>query len=136
LRNRVFHHERIIHWNDLDEQHREILELIAWMSPELHDLALALDRFVPLKSAGLRPWLAKVRTLTAPTSAQLPSVPENIAIVDAPFDATDGADTPFGKRYGGDVFPLSEQQLQALTQGKTLAIDVQNEYITFLTQQP
>jgi predicted nuclease of restriction endonuclease-like (RecB) superfamily len=61
---------------------------------------------------------------------------ENIAIVDAPFDATDGADTPFGKRYGGDVFTLTEQQLQALKQGKTLALDVQNEYITFLTQQP
>lgn len=32
LRNRVFHHERILHWNDLDQQHAEILEAIYWIS--------------------------------------------------------------------------------------------------------
>ena len=56
----------------------------------------------------------------------------NITILDNPFDATDGADTPFGKRYGGDVFTLTSEQIQALMQGKTLALNVQNEYVVFL----
>lgn len=56
----------------------------------------------------------------------------NILILDTPFDATDGADTPFGKRYGGDVFTLTSEQVQALAQGKTLALDVQSEYVVFL----
>ena len=61
LRNRVFHHERIIHWKDLDRQHEDILELIAWISPELHDLALALTRYAVIRKAGLEPWIEKLR---------------------------------------------------------------------------
>jgi hypothetical protein len=61
LRNRVFHHERIIHWNDLNARHQAILEIIAWMSPELNDLAVVLDRFSVIKSAGLAPWLTKLQ---------------------------------------------------------------------------
>ncbi len=60
LRNRVFHHERILHWKNLDARHQSILEIIAWMSPELHDLAKALDRFAALRSAGLSPWKEKL----------------------------------------------------------------------------
>lgn len=33
LRNRVFHHERILHWQDLEAQHHQILQLIGWISP-------------------------------------------------------------------------------------------------------
>jgi len=36
LRNRVFHHERILHWKDLDKKHALILSVISWISPELH----------------------------------------------------------------------------------------------------
>jgi len=61
LRNRVFHHERILHWKDLDARHQAILEIIAWMSPELHDLAGALDRFVSIRKAGLNPWIDKLQ---------------------------------------------------------------------------
>lgn len=61
LRNRVFHHERILHWRDLDARHQAILELIAWMSPELHDLAKALDRFVLIRKEGLNPWIATLQ---------------------------------------------------------------------------
>ena len=61
LRNRVFHHERIIHWQDLDAQHNAILEVIHWASPELQQMALALDRFTPLRQEGLAPWLDKIR---------------------------------------------------------------------------
>lgn len=61
LRNRVFHHERIIHWRDLDARHQEILEIIEWMSPELSQMALALDRFSTIRQQGLNPWLEKIQ---------------------------------------------------------------------------
>ena len=38
LRNRVFHHEHILHWGDLDQRHQAISEIIEWMSPELPEL--------------------------------------------------------------------------------------------------
>lgn len=56
----------------------------------------------------------------------------NIAVVPAPFDAADGADTPFGRRWGGEVVTLAADHLAALKTGKTLALDVRNEYILFV----
>ena len=61
LRNRVFHHERIIHWTDLDAQHTAILEIIGWMAPELRAMALALDRFSSIRQKGLNPWMEKIQ---------------------------------------------------------------------------
>ncbi len=61
LRNRIFHHERILHWKDLDIRHQAILEIIAWMSPELRDVANTLDRFASIRAAGLNPWTAKLQ---------------------------------------------------------------------------
>ena len=61
LRNRVFHHERILHWTDLDTRQYAILEIIFWISPELHDLAKALDRFVLIRKDGLSPWIEKLQ---------------------------------------------------------------------------
>lgn len=58
--------------------------------------------------------------------------PRSVAIVPDSLDATDGAATPFGKRWGGDVIQLSPEHLAALQAGGTVAIDVQNEYIVFL----
>ena len=60
LRNRVFHHERILHWRDLDARHSAILEMISWMSPELKEMAFALDRFVQIRAGGIDPWLEKI----------------------------------------------------------------------------
>ncbi len=62
LRNRVFHHERIVHWTDLDAKHAAMLSVIGWVSPELHEMARALDRFATLRSEGLTPWIAKLGT--------------------------------------------------------------------------
>ena len=62
LRNRVFHHERILHWTDLDARHQEILEIISWISPELHDLVKSLDRFASIRNDGLNPWIVKLQT--------------------------------------------------------------------------
>jgi len=63
LRNRVFHHKRIVHWKDLAAQHADILRLIGWISPELRDMALVLDRFQYVHQDALPPWLEKVRCL-------------------------------------------------------------------------
>jgi len=57
LRNRVFHHERIIHWSDLSTQHGLTLNVIGWISPPLRKMTDALDRFKSVQSAGLTPFL-------------------------------------------------------------------------------
>lgn len=62
LRNRVFHHERIVHWTDLENRHRSILDVIGWISPELLDMATALDRFGAIRRQGLPPWIEKIQT--------------------------------------------------------------------------
>jgi len=61
LRNRVFHHERILHWNDLSEQHKTMVETIGWISPELKEMAGVLDRFTMIHSAGIDPWKEKIQ---------------------------------------------------------------------------
>jgi hypothetical protein len=40
--------------------------------------------------------------------------------------------TPFGKRYGGDVFIITEQDIENLKNSKIIALDMRNEYITYL----
>ncbi len=61
LRNRVFHHERIIHWNDLATQHVNILNAIKLISPEMYELAMALDRFNKIHTDGIDPWKEKIQ---------------------------------------------------------------------------
>jgi len=60
LRNRVFHHERIVHWGDLGAKHALILQTIGWINPDLEDLARDLDRFAEVRNEGLGPWLGKL----------------------------------------------------------------------------
>jgi len=74
LRNRVFHHERIIHWVDLNVQHEQILETIRWLSPDLAEMAVVLDRFTELQSAGEQPWISKIKEHWPAPDPQLPSV--------------------------------------------------------------
>lgn len=132
LRNRVFHHERIVHWNDLDAQHQLILEIISWVSPELRQMADALDRFQGVRKAGLKPWLAKLRRhWPAAAPADLPAA-SRVETVDDIFDASNGAETPFGHRWGGDVFSLTSEHLEIIRSGQTLALDVMSEYVVFL----
>lgn len=40
--------------------------------------------------------------------------------------------TPFGKRYGGDVFMITDEDIENLKKGKLIGLDVQNEYISYL----
>jgi hypothetical protein len=51
LRNRVFHYEPVWHWADLEQQHREILETIGWVSAEMKSYAEGMDRFVEVYKA-------------------------------------------------------------------------------------
>lgn len=61
---------------------------------------------------------------------------EFIAIVDDPFDPEE-TELPFGKRWGGEIFRLSAEHLAALQAGKTIALDVMHEYVTFIAlEQP
>ncbi len=131
LRNRVFHHERIVHWQDLDDQHLLILDIISWVSPELRQMADALDRFRVVRSAGLKPWMAKLRRHW-PQTGSIAAPSATIAEVDVTVDATNGAETPFGHRHGGEVFSLGQSHLEMIQNGQALALDVMGEYVVFL----
>jgi len=61
LRNRVFHHERILHWADLEQKHNRLIEAIGWINPELREMAEVLDRFSNIRCQGLDPWLEKIQ---------------------------------------------------------------------------
>ena len=56
---------------------------------------------------------------------------KSIAIVDSTFNPEE-TELPFGKRWGGDIFRLSAEHLAALQGGKIIALDVMNEYVTFI----
>lgn len=61
---------------------------------------------------------------------------EYMVIVDKPFDP-ESTEQPFGSRWGGDVFVLTPDHLAALQTGQAVALDVMNEYISFLVlEQP
>jgi len=59
LRNRIFHHERILHWKDLDRTHEELLELIHWICPDMAMMAKRHDTFSKTRKLGLDPWLLR-----------------------------------------------------------------------------
>ena len=54
-----------------------------------------------------------------------------MGIVDNPFDP-ETTEQPFGTRWGGDVFVSTAEHLAALQAGKAIALDVMNEYLTFV----
>lgn len=54
-------------------------------------------------------------------------------IVDEPFDLYELENkTPFGTRWGGAIITLKIEHLEALKEGKYIAIDVEREYVAFL----
>ena len=52
LRNRVYHYERICHWNDLLSKHDLILECIKWMQPSVFELVTKVDTFEHIYNHG------------------------------------------------------------------------------------
>jgi hypothetical protein len=57
LRNRVFHHERIVHWLDLQQQHESMLEVIEWIDFDLGSIADKVDSFNQIYALGIQPYL-------------------------------------------------------------------------------
>lgn len=53
LRNRIFHHEPVWYWQDLPQQHADILEAVAWIEPAARDLVVAVDQFPTVYGVGL-----------------------------------------------------------------------------------
>lgn len=60
IRNRIFHHERIIHWKDLPQQHQLILDFLGWLNPDLEELAGIVDTFPAVHTGGIQPYLDKL----------------------------------------------------------------------------
>jgi len=60
LRNRVFHHERIIHWKDLPQQHQLMLDFLGWLNPDLAELAGVVDNFDTIYKDGTQPYLDRL----------------------------------------------------------------------------
>jgi hypothetical protein len=52
LRNRVFHYEPIWHWNDLPQQHQNILNLLQWLSPTASQHIALFDHFQDMHQQG------------------------------------------------------------------------------------
>ena len=59
---------------------------------------------------------------------------DSMVIVDMPFDP-ETSEQPFGQRWGGNVFELTPEHLAALQAGKAIALDVMNEYLTFVVME-
>jgi hypothetical protein len=54
-----------------------------------------------------------------------------LAIVDVAYDS-DTSDLPFGKRWRDETVTLLPEHLEALRQGKLVAVDIQAEYVLYL----
>ncbi len=52
LRNKIFHHCSIWHWKDLPEQHFMLFETIGWLSPEIKEMIISIDRFPDIYKNG------------------------------------------------------------------------------------
>ena len=53
LRNRIFHHEPIWHWRDLQNQHTDTLEAITWVNPAMRAFVEQFDRFEEIYTNGI-----------------------------------------------------------------------------------
>ena len=62
LRNRVSHHERIIHWKDLESQHAMIIETIGWIDPDVLHMVQVTDRFASVYQSGTQPYVDRVKS--------------------------------------------------------------------------
>ena len=74
MRNRVFHHEPIWHWQKLPSLHSEIIETIGWINPEMRRFVEMLDRFPETYATGAefyeQEFLAVFQKLTGRTTVK------------------------------------------------------------------
>lgn len=77
LRNRIFHHERIIHWKDLPEQYELIMNFLGWINPDLAELARIVESFPGVHAKGVGPYLTRldghIEALNAPSPSPKPT---------------------------------------------------------------
>lgn len=73
LRNRIFHHERIIHWQDLPQQYTLILDFLGWLNSDLAELAQIVETFPRVHADGTQPFLDKLDGHINGTAASQPS---------------------------------------------------------------
>ena len=74
LRNRVFHHEPIWHWDDLPLRHQRIVEYIGYINPTQQKLNHLLDRFESVHASGWKSYRAKIGEALLPKTE--PTSPE------------------------------------------------------------
>jgi hypothetical protein len=63
LRNRVFHHEPIWYWGNLQQQHRDLGEAIRWLDRALADTVTLVDRFPTVFAQGSSPYRQQIEYL-------------------------------------------------------------------------
>jgi hypothetical protein len=63
LRNRVFHHEPIWHWQNLPQLHQELLETIRWLDQAMADTVSLFDRFPDVYTKGSSPYRQQLERL-------------------------------------------------------------------------
>lgn len=61
LRNSVSHYERIVHWNDLPQQHCQLLECIKWIDDTAFRMVSKIDSFENVYTSGINPFIELVR---------------------------------------------------------------------------
>ena len=72
LRNAALHHHSIWHWQDLPEQHLQMLQLIGWICDTLAAMAEQTDRFPTLYKSGHKafgPTAVKISLASSPQTA-------------------------------------------------------------------
>lgn len=60
LRNRITHHERIVHWKDLKQKHDLIMNFIKWINPDMSKIACEKDTFDEVYSKNAAPFITFV----------------------------------------------------------------------------
>jgi len=61
----------------------------------------------------------------------IPNTDPRLDVVEAALDC-DNSEQPFGKRWRQETISLTETHIEALRQGKCVAVDVQGEYVVYL----
>ena len=64
LRNRVFHHEPIWHWDNLEQYHQETLKVIGWINPDMLSVIETIDRFLDVYAKGPEKYRAELLRLS------------------------------------------------------------------------
>ncbi len=51
----MFHYERLIHWKNLNEKHKKLIEFTKLLAPKSYEILSKTDGFDAVHSAGIKP---------------------------------------------------------------------------------